>query len=248
MIPLKENNDLLPHYEAKKVLHASFIKSRDGLKTLYKHNIITRYDLSKQSVLQNSEYATYNSGNYGAFVQLYDEELRKLKINSTESLNIEFNSIYIETFSSSLFWQLMNHKIMKLIVLVLFGISILTLITASIALIPAVSSALASIHLSTPLLFIICGLLIKFTGIIICFIDMAETPVNIDYDITVQQEGIPESKISFSEPAREKVISREKLYPILRNRFFPTEISSSVPNIEKLESPSSLEGQATCPA
>ncbi len=193
------------------------------------------YDIAKETLINsNDEHAIFHSGSQWALI---DDELKNLKIKPEETLIIEFNIIVTEFPHIPLSMQIMTYPTMEAVgaAILFFGV-VITLTAGLIALIPAIA---ASIAISPINIAILGGILIAIgitmaLATLYCQNELDKAPLKVDFDITMEQKGVPESRQSVSHQ------TKKKLFPhFFSNRN--TEIHSEVEEIIGEESYRSVE-------
>lgn len=177
--------------------------------------LVLSYHLADPTILRSKNYeqANFHSGQQYTFI---DEELNSLRIIPDEHINIKFNLNFTFTPSMPFLMKVMTYPKVEAAgaILVLTGLLVLT--TALVALIPAVSSTLALISITSAAIAISGGIIFAIglamsLATLFCKNELDHAPKTIELDATMEQVGVSESRLSFSEPVKK----------ILFARFFP---------------------------
>lgn len=181
------------------------------------NRLMLSYHLSDPSMLRSNNFgqANFHSGQQYTFV---DEELNSLRIIPDEHINIKFNLNVTFTPSIPFLMKVMTYPKIEAAGAILVLTGLLALTTALVAFIPVVSSTLALYSITSAAIAITGGIIFAIglamsLATLFCKNELEHAPKNIELDATMEQEGVSESRRSFSEPVKK----------ILLSRFFPAD-------------------------
>ncbi|CDZ75790.1 hypothetical protein BN59_00048 [Legionella massiliensis] len=204
-----ENKDISGiHYNFKTESYGVSLRySSDRWSKTNENELTVFYEIAESETLLDSkdEFAIFHSGSKWNFI---DDELATLKIKPEETIIIKFKIVATETPDIPLFMQIMTYPKIEAIGALLLITGFMALTAAVIALIVA---ATASMTIMNPFGLAIIGAIVFTIGLTMvlatrhCQNQLDEAPWKLDAEVTMEQDGVPESRKSVSAQTQKRV-------------------------------------------